>query len=68
MGGNAGERVSLAAGMEDGVQRNTLLDDDLPFPHVRSLHSPEKFRTKKSLLSRPISELFLGVLWMDSAG
>ena len=37
MGGNAGERVSLAAGMEDGVQRNTLLDDDLPFPHVRSL-------------------------------
>ena len=42
MGGSAGERVSLAAGMEDGVQRNTLLDDDLPFPHVRSLHSPRE--------------------------
>ena len=42
VGGNAGERVSLAAGMEDGVQRNTLLDDDLPFPHVRSLHSPRE--------------------------
>jgi len=61
VGGNAGERVSLAAGMEDGVQRNTLLDDDLPFPHVRALSiPPETSPAKKSLVSRPISHRIWG--------
>ena len=63
MGGNAGERVSLAAGMEDGVQRNTLLDDDLPFPHVRSL-SPIPPKAKKSVQTDLI---FRGCV-VDSAG